>query len=213
MRPPPVDRLAAQIAAKDGEGLPPDPRYVELMRRRAAKNGHQVLVPPDELPPLGVAGPRISGKEADPARRKSHYRGPTWNGYNWTVFVYVPGEGTKYAGRYFDEMEAARAHDRKARELLGDRAKLNFPDEAGSPAAITTPDPTRPASDPADPSLESFFEGRYAAPRPAPAPPVEDREVAALAAVAGALAALDRGQRARVLGWAAARFGSEAMTQ
>lgn len=36
-----------------------------------------------------------------------------------------------YLGTFPDEEAAARAHDSKARELLGDRATLNFP-EGGS---------------------------------------------------------------------------------
>jgi intein/homing endonuclease len=34
-----------------------------------------------------------------------------------------------WIGRYEDEIEGAKAYDRKAKELFGDYAKLNFPVE------------------------------------------------------------------------------------
>jgi hypothetical protein len=37
-----------------------------------------------------------------------------------------------YLGAYKDPKEAAKAYDRKALELLGDRAKLNFPENKGA---------------------------------------------------------------------------------
>ena len=44
----------------------------------------------------------------------------------WLSQVWIPGKGQKYVGYFASEEEAARAHDIKARELLGDDALVNF---------------------------------------------------------------------------------------
>ncbi len=65
-------------------------------------------------------------KERIPKAR-SKYRGVTWENYRWTAAVY-PKKGVRvYLGVFSDEVEAAKAYDAKAKELKGDRAKLNFP--------------------------------------------------------------------------------------
>lgn len=68
----------------------------------------------------------------------SRYRGVTLHKQSgrWRAVI-VTTTGVKTIGAYRDEEEAARAYDRKARELLGDRARLNFPGEA---PGITTPE-------------------------------------------------------------------------
>ena len=38
----------------------------------------------------------------------------------------IPGKGSNHLGYFASEDEAARAHDDKARELLGDDAIVNF---------------------------------------------------------------------------------------
>ena len=40
--------------------------------------------------------------------------------------VSIPGSGSKHVGYFASEEEAARAHDDKSRELLGDDAIVNF---------------------------------------------------------------------------------------
>jgi hypothetical protein len=46
----------------------------------------------------------------------------------WIVAIGFEGR-LIHAGHFTDELEAARAYDRKAVELLGEDARLNFPDE------------------------------------------------------------------------------------
>ena len=58
----------------------------------------------------------------------SAYRGVTWNKNDrkWLVKISVKGK-TRYVGNYRDEIEAAKAFDAAAREIRGDKAKVNFP--------------------------------------------------------------------------------------
>jgi len=49
----------------------------------------------------------------------------------WVATIRCDGK-TTYLGAFDDEIEAARAYDRKARELFGEFAYLNFPDEISS---------------------------------------------------------------------------------
>jgi hypothetical protein len=46
----------------------------------------------------------------------------------WIVAIWFEGR-LIHAGHFTDEVEAAKAYDRKAVELLGEFARLNFPDE------------------------------------------------------------------------------------
>jgi hypothetical protein len=50
----------------------------------------------------------------------------------WVVYVRCNGH-SHYVGRFRDEIEAARAYDRKAYELFGEYAWLNFPEELRGP--------------------------------------------------------------------------------
>ena len=59
---------------------------------------------------------------------QSQYRGVCPQGDKWMATVGYNGE-TIYVGLFEDEVEAAKARDRKAHELAGDFAYLNFPDE------------------------------------------------------------------------------------
>ena len=59
---------------------------------------------------------------------RSQYRGVSPQGDKWMALVGYNGE-TIYVGLFEDEVEAARARDRKAYELAGEFAWLNFPDE------------------------------------------------------------------------------------
>ncbi|NLZ07113.1 MAG: hypothetical protein GXY19_18240 [Phycisphaerae bacterium] len=72
--------------------------------------------------------PRGGGKQ-DPIRRPwRQYRGVSPRGDKWIALVGYKGE-TIYVGLFDDEVEAAKARDRKAYELAGEFAYLNFPDE------------------------------------------------------------------------------------
>lgn len=59
---------------------------------------------------------------------QSQYRGVSPQGDKWMAAVGYNG-ATIYVGLFDDEVEAARARDRKAYELAGPFAYLNFPDE------------------------------------------------------------------------------------
>ena len=58
---------------------------------------------------------------------QSQYRGVCPQGDKWMATVGYNGE-TIYVGLFDDEVEAAKARDRKAYELAGEFAYLNFPD-------------------------------------------------------------------------------------
>lgn len=63
------------------------------------------------------------------ARRSSRYRGVAYRAKRkaWEVTIAANGKD-HFIGRFESEEEAARAYDAKARELHGERARLNFPD-------------------------------------------------------------------------------------
>jgi hypothetical protein len=61
--------------------------------------------------------------------KTSRYRGVLWNGRRkWRVQIQYKGK-VHYLGYFNIEEEAARAWDRKALELFGEFARLNFPKE------------------------------------------------------------------------------------
>jgi hypothetical protein len=61
----------------------------------------------------------------------SKYKGVSWHKRNkkWEVRIAKSGKST-YLGTFEDELEAALAYDRKAEELFGEFAYLNFPQQA-----------------------------------------------------------------------------------
>ncbi|NLZ05898.1 MAG: hypothetical protein GXY19_12050 [Phycisphaerae bacterium] len=61
---------------------------------------------------------------------KSQFRGVFPHGDKWQAAVSYRG-GSKCLGLFDEEVEAAKARDRKAYELAGEFAVLNFPEEAG----------------------------------------------------------------------------------
>jgi HNH endonuclease len=65
-----------------------------------------------------------------PKGKSSRYKGVWWDKHNkqWIVVV-RRGDLHIHLGRFDDEAEAARAYDRKAFELFGEYAYLNFPAE------------------------------------------------------------------------------------
>jgi hypothetical protein len=63
-----------------------------------------------------------------PRGKRSRFKGVYPDGDKWYAVIKHKGK-TYYLGTFDDEIEAARARDRKARELEGEYAYLNFPDE------------------------------------------------------------------------------------
>lgn len=59
----------------------------------------------------------------------SQFKGVTFERGRWRARIW-PKEGAIHLGKFNDETEAARAYDAKARELFGEFACLNLPDEA-----------------------------------------------------------------------------------
>lgn len=61
------------------------------------------------------------------ARNTSGFKGVFWRADKklWLARV-----GNVYAGKFKDKIEAARAYDKKAKELFGEFARLNFSDAA-----------------------------------------------------------------------------------
>jgi len=101
-------------------------------------------------PPKGMVVDHIDGNGLDQRRanlrvgtqrRNSHNRRPSrWTSSRfkgvyfckatrkWVATIGYEGKAI-YLGSFDDEAEAARAYDRKARELFGAYAYLNFPEE------------------------------------------------------------------------------------
>lgn len=75
----------------------------------------------------------------------SIYKGVSWDAAmgKWKAQIWVAGKpgdsrrtgSTRMLGRFASQEAAARAYDRGARELYGDRAALNFPLPGERPAA------------------------------------------------------------------------------
>ena len=70
----------------------------------------------------------------------SRYRG-VWRAENrWAAQISTRKDNIRtvfYLGVFSDEIDAAKAYDRKAREIFGDFARLNFPQEESSYADQT----------------------------------------------------------------------------
>ena len=63
-----------------------------------------------------------------PRGKKSRFKGVYPDGDKWFAVIKHKGR-TYYLGTFDDEIEAAKARDRKAHELQGEYAYLNFPEE------------------------------------------------------------------------------------
>jgi hypothetical protein len=66
-----------------------------------------------------------------PHHNKSGYRGVCWDNTwkRWSANIRRPGDKQEHLGTFDSKEMAARAYDTAARKYLGERAKLNFPDE------------------------------------------------------------------------------------
>lgn len=67
------------------------------------------------------------------------YRGVTFDGsgkrkQRWKAQLYRKGLSPKYLGRFDIPEDAARAYDKAAFALYGEKADMNFPDEYAVPA-------------------------------------------------------------------------------
>jgi hypothetical protein len=109
----------------------------------------------------------VGGRRSRGQRGSSRYRGVAWDSAcnKWRAFVYLAEpRRIKHCGRFDDETSAARAHDKAAKELFGEFARLNLEggdalDGAAAPdvtsltsvsrvrAAAVGPGPRRPGID------------------------------------------------------------------
>ena len=81
---------------------------------------------------LRLCTQKQNSRNAAPSRRSSsRFKGVYFNKRTrkWIATIGYNGK-TIHLGSFDDEIEAARAYDRKARELFGEFAYLNFPEEA-----------------------------------------------------------------------------------
>ena len=72
-----------------------------------------------------------NNRNAAPSRNStSRFKGVHWDKKSgrWVAAIYHNGR-QMYLGSFDDEIEAAKAYDRKAREFFGEFARLNFPEE------------------------------------------------------------------------------------
>ena len=65
----------------------------------------------------------------DTDKRTSKYRGVSWNsaGSKWVAVLWDRGlKRARHIGTFDSELDAARAYDQAARQLIGPSARLNF---------------------------------------------------------------------------------------
>ncbi len=83
---------------------------------------------------MRVCTPQQNRYNSRPRTKKSKYKGVRFDEQTGRWFAEITHNGVKYhLGTFDDEVEAARAYDRKAVELQGPFARLNFPDEWPAP--------------------------------------------------------------------------------
>ncbi len=109
-----------------------------------------IMNPPDGMVVDHIDGNRLNNRRSNlrictiqqniwnsrPKGKSSRYKGVCRDRdkKKWVVYVRCNGHNW-YMGRFEAEIDAARAYDRKAFELFGEYAWLNFPEEYGTPAA------------------------------------------------------------------------------
>lgn len=71
---------------------------------------------------------------------RSGYKGVSWvaKSKNWRASIRLNNK-TFHLGYYYDPENAARAYDKKAKELFGDYCLLNFPEEEDRPKKAENP--------------------------------------------------------------------------
>lgn len=74
--------------------------------------------------------PRAYTQQGKPKRKDKRFIGTYLASGKWVAFLGYGGHKF-YLGRYLFEEDAAKAYDRKARELYGENANVNFPDDGG----------------------------------------------------------------------------------
>jgi AP2 domain len=82
----------------------------------------------------------VGGRRSRGQRGSSRYRGVGWDAtaQKWRAFIYIAEpRGIRHCGRFDDEMSAALAHDKAAKEMFGEFARLNF--EGGDALAGAVP--------------------------------------------------------------------------
>jgi len=125
-------------------------RAGKIYARRSTHGGGVILMHRMIMnPPKGMVVDHINGNTLDNRRcnlwvctqaeniqngglhkgAKNRFKGVYPNGRKWYARVKYKGE-TYYLGLFDDEVEAAKARDRKALELYGKHAWLNFPPDA-----------------------------------------------------------------------------------
>lgn len=72
----------------------------------------------------------IKGLRTPSGKPKSQYRGVQWlqtgkNSGRWRVIC-----DATYVGHFTDEVEAAKEYDKYAKQWIGEKATLNFPEES-----------------------------------------------------------------------------------
>ena len=122
-------------------------------RRRTILMHREIMKPPkgmviDHINSNGINNRRRNLRTCTPAQNvqnarprthgKSRFIGVFPNRGKWQAAITVNKEKF-YLGLFEDEVEAAKARDRKAIELCGQFARLNFPDEFGGHAHVTPP--------------------------------------------------------------------------
>lgn len=111
-----------QIAIAEVHGVPPHPRIGKALDQLTDLIA--VIMQIEEQTPISRQGIRNS-------KSSSRYVGVHWHKENkkWVAQIRPKDRKICHLGYFDTEEEAARAYDRKARELYGDKARLNFPDE------------------------------------------------------------------------------------
>jgi len=94
---------------------------------------------------LRICTQRQNVYNSRPKGKSSRYKGVCRDKSKNRWVVYVRHNGRNhYVGRFRDEIEAARAYDRKAYELFGEFAWLNFPEELRGPGGQASWIPEEP---------------------------------------------------------------------